>query len=69
MRAEPIFVALSRMEGALRDAEAEAARAKKDGNRSLEDWLENFVSTTRVWLDHWRDVVKEANRTEVGAAG
>ncbi len=68
MHAEPIFLALDRMEQALRNAEAEAMRAEKEGNQSLKDWLENYVDTTRVWLEQWREVVKEANRPEVSAS-
>ncbi len=69
MRAEPIFLTLHRMEQALRNAEVEAIRAGRDGNQSLKDWLENYVDTTRVWLEQWREVVKEANQPAVSASG
>jgi len=62
MKAEPIFGALNHMEKALRQAESEVIKAAREGNESLQDWLENFVSITRVWLDQWREVVSEANR-------
>ena len=68
MHAEPIFLALDRMEQALRNAEVEAIRAGRDGNQSLKDWLEDYVDTTRVWLEQWREVVKEANRPKVSAS-
>lgn len=64
MLAKPIFGALSSMEQALRQAEIQVIKAEREGDESLQDWLENFVATTRVWLDQWREVVKDANRPE-----
>lgn len=64
MRADPVFAALSSMEQALHRAESEAQVADRMGEDSLKAWLDDFITTTRVWLTHWRRAVRDANRRE-----